>query len=576
MPRINLSPEQQRHLGRIDTAAFAEVMDIVFASGRRSLEALRIALATTDRLGFVASRPLVQQTVDGVIQLLGSRRSRLSTHDANTLQNIPRYVVAYIHAVARQNGEDPQTLERDVMDHLERCGVLSPTQIGILFAERLCLVRPEEQFFACPQCRRVHLHPSGGICIDCLVPLNPPLPFNAAPIDTDYYNFLATHGDVFRLNCEELTGQTNKAEARNRQRLFQGVCLPRPTEEPRTDELDLLSVTTTMEAGVDIGALLAVMMANMPPMRFNYQQRVGRAGRRGAGLAVALTLCRGRSHDDYYFQRPDRITSERPPQPYVDLRRRAIALRVLNKEVLRQAFVGLGLFVGDGGDNVHGEFGEAARWNQPPNATATATVEQLVAGWIAGHGVAIERTCDVLLAFAPELQVERQPMLDSVQQHLVNEVTRFANDARFTQDSLSERLANAGLLPMFGFPTRVRNLYHDDPNRAHEWPPDNSVDRDLDIAISQFAPGAETVKDGIVHTAAGVAHYRRIGTQAREQANPLGPPVPLGVCQNCQAVDLSPTSATVVCAVCGSGAPDFRNRATLPATRLPHAFRGRT
>ena len=150
VPRLNLSPEQQRHLGRIDNAAFAEVMDIVFASGRRSLEALRIALATTDRLNFLASRPLVQQTTDGVIQLLGSRRSRLSTHDANTLQNIPRYVVAYIHTVARQNGEDPQTLERDVMDHLERCGVLSPAQIGILFAERLCLVRPEEQFLPAP------------------------------------------------------------------------------------------------------------------------------------------------------------------------------------------------------------------------------------------------------------------------------------------------------------------------------------------------------------------------------------------------------------------------------------------
>jgi hypothetical protein len=407
----------------------------------------------------------------------------------------------------------------------------------------------------------VHLHPSGGICIDCLVPLNPPLPIGAAPVDADYYNFLANHaGDVFRLNCEELTGQTNKADARNRQRLFQGVCLPRPTEELRTDELDLLSVTTTMEAGVDIGALLAVMMANMPPMRFNYQQRVGRAGRRSAGLAVALTLCRGRSHDDYYFQRPDRITSERPPQPYVDLRRRAIAQRVLNKEVLRQAFVGLGLFVGDGGDNVHGEFGNATNWTQPPNATTTATVGHQVADWIAGNGAAIERTCDVLLVFAPELQAERQIMLDSIRQHLVDEVTRVANDARFTQDSLSERLANAGLLPMFGFPTRVRVLYHDDPNRAHEWPPDNSVDRDLDIAISQFAPGAETVKDGIVHTAAGVAHYRRIGTQAREQANPLGPPVPLGVCYNCQAVDLSPSPATVACLVCGAPLSNTQGR----------------
>jgi ATP-dependent helicase YprA (DUF1998 family) len=552
-PRVSppLTPGEQRHFQRLQEAAFREVSDSIFASGRRSLEALGIGLATTDRLRFPAPRPLVQEAADGVIQLIGSRRYKLSTHDPMPQNNPSRDVTQYIHSLADHHGERPSELEREVYDLLHNSRVCNPAQTGILFAENLCLVRPGETYYACPQCRRLHLHASGGLCIECLVPLDPGRPVEQMPVVDDYYRFLATQSNqLFRLNCEELTGQTNKAEARRRQRLFQGRCLPHE-EESRTDELDLLSVTTTMEAGVDIGSLLGVMMANMPPMRFNYQQRVGRAGRRETGLSVALTLCRGRSHDDYYFQRPDRITAERAPQPYVDLSRMIILRRVLVKEVLRRAFASCGLLSG-GSDSVHGEFGDASAWNNPPSTKLGGpTVGEMVQEWIERNGLAVERTCDVLLAFAkPELADQRAALLDWTRHQLVDQVTTIANSQLFNQSALSERLANAGLLPMFGFPTRARYLFHSDPTRSSEWPPEETVDRDLDIAISQFAPGAETVKDGIVHTAVGVAHYRRVGNRIQEEPDPLGAPVRIGTCKECHAVSLNSTPGDRICPVC--------------------------
>jgi hypothetical protein len=548
-----LSADQRNHLQRIRDESLAELMDVVFASGRRSLESLCIAFATTDRLSFPAPAN-VQEAADGVIRLLGSRK-KLSSHDASPPQNTPAYVRDYLREVATRQAVNPATLETDVLNCLTNSGSLIQS---VLQAQALCLLRPGAQLYECPQCRRVHLHPAGGVCTDCLTPLSQPQALTAKQRISDYYSFLATQtGELFRLNCEELTGQTNKADGRKRQRLFQDIVLPN-TENPRTDPIDLLSVTTTMEAGVDIGRLLAVMMANMPPMRFNYQQRVGRAGRRGAGLSVALTLCRGRSHDDYYFQRPERITADPPPQPYVDVERLEIIKRVLIKEVLREAFHDLNLFGTQATDSVHGEFGSAAQWSQPtpPAQTGGAagpSPQQLIATWIQGHQPEIAHTIGVLLAYAhPNLVAQSYALIDFINQQLVGEITAAATNPLLVQDSLSERLANVGLLPMFGFPTRVRFLFHEQPQAAYDWPPEEGiVDRDLDLAISQFAPGAETVKDGLIHTSVGVVNFRPQGNVVVQQPNPLGPNRPIGFCRRCQAVDVQLTPAAV-CTVCGT------------------------
>lgn len=560
-PQHMLTASEQAHLQRIHRQSEEEVMDIVFASGRRSLESLRLAYVTTDRITHPAPSPLVQETADGAIRILGSRR-KLASKNANSSRTMPAYLRDFLEAVANRHGLSPADLQRDVVDLLGNNGYINQF---VLQDRALCLQPPTDVFYECPQCRRIHLHAAGGICTDCLTPLGQAQPLTAHPPDEDYYGFLATRaGEPYRLNCEELTGQTNKNDARRRQRLFQNIVLPQK-ENLLTDPVDLLSVTTTMEAGVDIGGLLAVMMANMPPMRFNYQQRVGRAGRRGAALAVALTLCRGRSHDDYYFQRPDRITADPPPAPYVDISSEPILRRVLVKEVLRQAFAPLGL--PPSADSVHGEFGRAPDWNQPLPPGGGPPVRDLIAAWIQTNFQEIERICDVLLV-RTNLHVRRQALLDFVRTDLVARIDAIASSTAFAQDNLSERLANAGLLPMFGFPTNVRLLFHKHPSLS-DWPPEEGVvDRPLDLAISQFAPASETVKDGLIHTSIGVVHYLPGATSVVEQPNPLGPARPIGLCRNCQAVDDGPAPGPN-CTVCNAGAPDFR----VIQLSQPHGFR---
>ncbi len=550
--RDDLSGAEREHRARILDAARETVAETLFSGGRRDLESLKLGCVTFDRTQYAGVSPVFQEASDSCIRMLGKRR-RIDTHRATADDaRLPKYARDYLEAVANANGLSPPDFEQEVTELLTNAGVFDR---GVLQFGALFVADAGDIYYECRRCSRIHLHPSGGICSGCHDSLGAALRvgIDDAAQDVDYYRWLAVGaGPIFRLNCAELTGQTDKHVARDRQRLFQNI--PVGNEEALTDNIDLLSVTTTMEAGVDIGSLLAVMMANMPPMRFNYQQRVGRAGRRSAPLSLAVTLCRGRSHDDYYFQRPERITADPPPPPYVDTARPQILLRVLAKEVLRKAFSELSLFAGSLGDSVHGEFGTADAWTEPPailppGFTGTI-VSEVIQEWIDRNRVAVEGVCDALLVgtrLAGNAN-ERNAAINWIARELVPEITRATQDGSLVQDALSERLANRGILPMFGFPTRARLLYHKQPRN---WPPQHVVDRDLELAVSMFAPGAETVKERTIHSAIGVAHYRRRGPFAIQDSDPLGPPVRIGLCGNCQHVETdAPDSPS--CPVCGS------------------------
>ena len=533
--------QQSNHINRLEDMLTNELMYALFPHIARTLEGLAQGWVSYQPHGNPSPR-LIEAT-EAVIRQLGTRKLHRYFpyfHPGNNL-DLPNFARRYINRTGLAPADVQQQLIQSQACISSNGGLaLDPDRLYLVLPPNLINVsRPG---YRCPQCNALFLQPAVGVCPECNSDRrsdNPHFPTirlrpGQTNPDFDYYIYLSEQsGQPFRLNAEELTGQTDKGDRAKRQRWFQDIFIE--DENGRVQGIDLLSVTTTMEAGVDIGALLAVMMANMPPRRFNYQQRVGRAGRRSAGVSLAVTFCRGRSHDDFYFQRPESITGDPPPPPYVDMRSQEIFQRVLIKEVLRQAFADTGISASlNGTDNVHGEFGDVANWG---------TYEPLIADWLhePGNQPVILSVLHILRQQTTLPNAGDAQMLHYLRNTLIPDIQNILNNPTYTQDKLSECLANAGLLPMFGFPTRVRLLYTRWPSRSDQWPPEEGVvDRNLDVAISQFAPGSQTVKDKAVHTACGVVELFPTGNTINSSSG-FAPAFneqnqSLGLCNNCQAV----------------------------------------
>jgi len=464
---------------------------------------------------------------------------------------VGRRTYGYIHSVASKFGIDVSALQESISRAFKAAGHVSIEggKWGVIRMEYLWVKVVDDGAFpwTCERCSQIQWHASAGVCSRCLGQLKdvPNGIKNAKDIASNHY-YAREAGELestFRLHAEELTGQTiNQAQ---RQRHFRDIFfeddeivdIGKRRAYRNIDSIDLLSVTTTMEVGVDIGSLQAVLQANMPPERFNYQQRAGRAGRKGQPFSAAMTFCRGQTHDRIHFEHPEEMTGGIPPQPTVAVgdEQRILAERLAAKEVLRQAFQEMGVAWSDTDANdIHGELGMVR--------DAPLRIEFLK-NWLEENQATV---CNVASIIGGGTQVNIGELISATNSLPRRILAGLAVDV-FVEPTLAFRLAEAGILPMYGMPTSVRSLYFSFASGSDNEP--KTLDRPFDQAVSEFVPGAERTWDKrqiLPKGICGEVNYVYASRRWEARGPAVGAAYVQLFCPDCRLLQVCPADSTTL------------------------------